>query len=270
VPYRTTIIGSIIGLTISLFLFSCEKKNEKAVILLSPLNLYIPAKTSEVVVIDVTCHSPFELKQLLIKSRIEGDYFFTELDSSISGKNFYLQYEYRVPELNDTSNVFLEFFLFDESNEKVSNFRVIIATPEAVFLTETAGHIVYSGNSGEQNGYDLVLGSPRFLHLADSAKIHIADTTNSETLLKRWISPAGVRFVKFNGFDYANSTNLSAKNAFSSGVKYELLNSIEAGDIYITEIKTSDNRLIYPVIKIVDVIDQPGSASDRYVFNLKK
>lgn len=267
---RTKIIGSIIGLTISMFLFSCEKKNEKAVILLSPLDLYIPAKTSEVIVIDVNCHSPLELKQLLIKSRIEGDYSFTELDSSISGKDFYFQYEYMVPELNDTSNIFLEFFLIDESNNKVSNFRVIVATPNVVYLTETAGHILYSANSGEHNGYDLLLGTPRFLHLADSAEIHIADTTNSETLLKRWISPAGVKFVKFNGFDYANCTNLSAKNAYSSGTKYEFLNNIEAGDIYIAEIKAADNSLIYPTIKIIDIIDQPGSASDRYVFNIKK
>ncbi len=259
-----------LGLMITLLLISCQKKNEKAVVLLSPFDIHISAQSSQVVVIEVNCSSPFELKQLIIKSRIEGEYSKTELDTSISGKTLYFQYEYRVPDLTDTTSITLEFVLIDASNENVSNYRVINVTPSFVYLTETAGHELFSGNSGFQNGYNLVSGTPNYLHLTDSSDVHIADTTNSETLLYRWISPAGIKFVKFNGFDYANCTNVSAKAAYNGGVKLEFLNNISVGDIYITKIRTIEFQEIYPVIKITGIINLPGSESDRYIFNIKK
>jgi hypothetical protein len=255
---------------LSCFLFSCQKINEKAVILLSPFDLYIQAAPQEVVLIDITCNSPFELKRFIIKSRIEGGFSHTELDTIISGKDYYLPFEYQVPEITDTADITLEFNLFDASNEKVINFRVIQVLPSYVFLTETAGHVIYSGNSELQNGYNLLTGERQFLHLVDSSQVHIADTSNNETLLKRWVSPAAVKFVKFNDFDYANCTNLTAKEAYNSGVKFDFLNNIAEGDIYICKIRTPDLKESYPVIRIVDIFDESGSESDRYVFNIKK
>ncbi len=260
----------IFWILLTSFLFSCQKQNEKAVILLSPFDLYIQAVPQEVVIIDVTCNSPFELKRFIIKSRIEGGFSQTELDTTITGKDFYLLYEYKIPEIFRASEITLEFNLFDATNEKIINFRVIQVSPSFTYLTETAGHVMYSGNSDLQNGYNVIIGERQFLSLVDSSQVHIADTSNSETLLNRWISPAGSKFVKFNDFDYAKCTNISAKEAFKSGVKYDFLNNIAENDIFICKILTSANKEYYPVIKIVDIIDEPGSESDRYVFNIKK
>jgi hypothetical protein len=256
---------------LSLVLFSCQKENEKAVILLSPLDIHIAAKSSDVVVIQVKCSSPFEMKRLVIYSRVEGGYAQTELDSSISGKEFSFPFEYMVPDLTDSTSITLEFALYDDTNEKVSNYRVINVIPSYTYLVETAGHELYSGKSGKQNGYNLLTGVPNYLHLsADSADVHIADTTNSETLLNRWVSPAGAEFVKFNGFDYANSTNISVKEAWSAGLKLEFINKLEVGDIYITKIRSGEIDQVYRVLKITGIVDLAGSESDRYVFNIKK
>jgi len=270
VPYKNIRTTIKIGLIFSLLFFSCEKKNEKAVILLSPFEMYIPAQTSEVVVIEVNCHSPIELKQLIIKSRLEGGYSVTELDSIISGKELYLRYEYLVPVLSENSTISLEFTIIDVSGERVSNFRMIQATGAALYLKETAGHEMFSGFSAKQNGYNLVTGTPNFLHLSDSSDVHIADTTNTETLLKRWVSPAGIKLVRFNGFDYANCTNTTAKSAYDAGIKNDYIENVAEGDIYITRIRSRDLKEIYPVIKIMNVTDNPGAESDKYVFNIKK
>jgi hypothetical protein len=259
-----------LGLIITCFLLSCQKKNEKAVILLSPFDLYIPAEPKEVVVINITCNSPFEMKQFVVKSRMDGGFSHTELDTAISGKDFFLQYEYQVPDVTESSEIILEFNLVDASNERIINFRVIEVLSSAVYLTETAGHEMYSGNSGKHDGYNLLTGTPQYRHLADSSQLHIADTTKNETLLKRWISPAGAKFVKFNGLDYANCTSTSAKAAYNAGLKSEFVNDIQVGDIYISKIRNIDLKETYPVIKVVDIIDLPGSDSDRYIFNIKK
>ncbi len=269
-PARKTKYQLSVGLFLTLLIFSCQDKNEKAVILLSPLDLYISANSSEVVVIDVACHSPFELKQLTIKSRLPGEFALTELDSILSGKDVSFQYEYRVPGETESTTITLEFTLLDESGGKATNFKIIEIITNTIFLTETAGHEMFSGSSGKQNAYNLVAGTPQYLHLADSSDMHIADTTNSEILLNRWVSPSGAKFVKFNGFDYANATAQSTKAAYTAGIRNDFVNMVAIGDIYITKIRTRDLKEVYPAIKITGIIDEPGSESDRYVFNIKK
>jgi hypothetical protein len=254
---------------ISLF-YSCKKENDKALLLLSPIDLYIPAESDEVVVIGISCTSPSELTELIIKARIEGSYSKQVLDTALSGRKFNMQFEYLVPNVDEKSNIILEFELHDTNDDQVSNFKVLEVTPHSVILTETAGNEIYSEYSGKQNGFNIITGAPVFLNLADSSEVHFADTTNTDILLNRWISPAGVMFVKFDGLDYANCTNLTARSAYNAGLKQEMLNNISEGDIYITKIRNKDLAEIYPVIKITGIIDEPGSQFDRYVFNIKK
>lgn len=263
-------IGLFSGLIFLIFLSSCKDKSEETILLLNPPELYIPAEVSEVKVIEVRGESPFELREFQVKSRIQGDYAETELDTVINGKKFYLQYEYRVPEVIESTDIVLEFSLLDATGERVSNFRIISVKASATYLTETAGHEMYSGHSGKQNAFNLALGIPQYLHLSKPEDIHIADTTQNDTLLNEWISPAGIRFVKFNGFDYANATNITARDAYNAGIKEDFIGNVQEGDIFITKIKVQVLKEIYPVIRISDIIDEAGSENDRYVFSLKK
>ena len=61
------------------------------------------------------------------------------------------------------------------------------------------------------------------------------DTSDSDVLLRKWLSPASSRFVRYNGFDYANATNFTVKEAFNSGIKHEFLSDIKKDDIYINK-----------------------------------
>jgi hypothetical protein len=139
-------------------------------------------------------------------------------------------------------------------------------------LTEYAGNVVYSGNSTKQNGYNLMLGSPEYTHLSDTSTLHIADTTDTDILLKRWVSPAGLKFVKFNGFDYANCTNISTRASYDAGIKTAFIDNLAEGDVYITNIRDEDDdeKDVCIALKIVNIIDNEGSEMDRYIFNIKK
>jgi hypothetical protein len=251
-------------------LFSCQKEEEKAVVLLSPFDLYINSEPSKVISLEITCHSPSEMKRLTITSRIVGYYSKTEIDTIISGNDFYMTYEYLIPDLMESSTIILEFTLRDASSDIVKNARIIEVVATTNYLVETAGHEMFSGNSGKQDGYNLLAGSSLFRNLASSPLIHIADTSDSDLLLKRWISPAGIKFVKFSGFDYANCTDLSARDAYNAGIKFDFVDNIAQGDILITKIINNKSVDTYVVIKIMNVLDGTGSASDRYIFNIKK
>jgi hypothetical protein len=254
----------------AVLLFSCQKEKDEAYVLLSPFDVYINSEPAKIISIEVTCHSPNEIKQLTITSRIVGSYSKTELDTLISGNDFYMQFEYLIPNLMETGSVMLEFTLRDASTQVVKNARVIEVVATTEYLVETAGHEMFSGNSNKQDGYDLLSGTPLFRNLADKALVHIADTSNSNVLLKRWVSPAGIKFVKFSGFDYANCTNVTAMDAYNSGIKFDFVDNLSQGDILISKVPDAKSVYSYVVIKIVNILDGAGSESDRYIFNIKK
>jgi hypothetical protein len=258
------------GLLVLLSFFSCKEKNEEPILFLSPPDLYIPAEVSEVTVIEVTGESPFNLKKFQVISRIAGEYAITIVDSIITGKKFYKQFEYLVPEVPENTDIVLEFILIDETGSQISNFRIISVTVTSSYLQETSGHVMFSGHSGKQNCYDLINGSPQYLQLAEQSEIQIADTSGTDDLQMLWISPSGAEFVRFNGFDYANCTNITSRDAYNAGLKLGFIPSVAKGDIYITMVKIQFLKSIYPVIRVTDVIDEPGSENDRYVFSIKK
>jgi hypothetical protein len=251
-------------------LFSCQKEEEQSVVLLSPFNIYINSEPAKVISLEVTCHSPYEMKQLTITSRIVGSYSKTELDTLISGKDFYLNYEFLIPDLIESGTVILEFTLRDASAGIAKNAKIIEVVATTNYLVETAGHVMFSGYSGQQDGYDLLSGASLFSKLADRSLVHISDTSNSDVLLKRWISPAGIKFVKFTGFDYANCTDATAKDAYNAGIKFDFVDNLAQGDILITKVRNTKSVDSYIVIRIMNIYDESGNTFDKYIFNIKK
>jgi len=252
-------------------LISCRKKEEGTVILLTPYQFIINnVDPAQVLLLIIDCQSQLELKQFTISSRVEGEFSKTELDTIISGKRFYLRYEFLVPDLIESKQIILEFTLRDELGNVTTNAKIIDVVATAKYPKETTGHELFSESSGKQNAYNILNGIPLYYHLDDVGMMHIADTSNSTVLLKKWISPAGLKFVKFNGFDYANCTNLTIKNSFDAGIKTDFVDNLIIGDIFLTRISQASLNEKYVAIKIINIIDAVGSEWDRYIFNLKK
>jgi hypothetical protein len=267
---KRTILKYLFGFFLILS-FSCRKAEEKAVIFLSPDNIIISnVKPLDVLSFEVSCHSPDDLKQLIVSSKLKDEFTNTELDTAISGNDFYMKFEYKVPALIESARILIEFTLKNVTSEIVTNARIIDIVVVPKYLKETAGHEIFTKTSGKQNSYNLLEGIPLFSHLSDSAKMHIADTSNSSVLLKRWVSPAGIKFVRFGGFDYANCSNISVKNSYDAGIKVDFVDNLIQGDILLTKIPVTKTTETYVVLKVVNVIDAPGSEWDRIIFNLKK
>ena len=238
--------------------------------MVSPYDIYITAEPKEIVTFNITCQADVEIQRLLITSKVAESYTQTELDTIISGTSFSLKYEFFVPEVFENKTVYLEFTMEMKNGETVETGRVIEIQVEDKLLEETAGHEMYSGLSGKQNAYDLYHGIPLYSHLADSAIMHIMDTTDTDVLLDRWISPAGALFVRFNDFNYANCTNRSVKEAFHSGTSHEFIDHLVTGDVLLIKLFESEADSSYIALKITSILDEPGNEADRYIFNIKR
>ncbi|MBL7111541.1 MAG: hypothetical protein ISS19_06340 [Bacteroidales bacterium] len=253
-----------------ILLVNCTKENEEPVLLVTPYDIYITASPHEILSFNITCQADVDLHRLLVTSKELESFTQVELDTSISGTNYTYRFEFPVPEVAENTTIYLEFTMEMKNGETVKTGRVIEVLIIDKLLEETAGHEMYSRMSGKENAYDLYNGDALFSHLSDSSLMHIMDTTSTDDLLNRWISPAGALFIRFNDFDYANCTNSSVKDAFNSGANHEFIDKLFPGDILLLKLFDSEADSSYIALKITSIHDDPGNESDRYIFNIKK
>jgi hypothetical protein len=133
---------------------------------------------------------------------------------------------------------------------------------------------MFSHASTGFDAYNLATGHPLHSESSDSSVMNILDLTNDTVnptvLLRKWGSPAGNKFVRFNDFDYANATLNMLRNSYTAGIKNDFVENISSGDIILTKIGNSLIDTGYVAIKVVFVIDEDSTQLDRYIFNLKK
>ncbi len=259
-----------------LLISACKRENEIPVLTVTPSSPVLAVTSGNVITFGISGTSDkSNLSRLLITSKRENDFTITLVDSAITGKSFNWTWEYQIPHAAEAYANKLTFELYEADGDHMSTKRTLSVTLGAILLTESAGHQFYSRNSAMhgESAFDLEERLP-VLYTVDSARRDVQDDpdSGSQTEISRtWISPAGGRMVRFNGFDYANATNVSVRNAFNSGVPVEELTSVAVNDIIIVKLGSLPvNVSHYAVLRITDILDEAGTAdNDRYTFNMK-
>jgi hypothetical protein len=266
-----SIITGIICLTM-IFTYSCKKdKDSIPKVTVTPTPLYISGNVGDLVVFNIVIDSDVALSKFYISQQPENQLPSTVLDSTITSKGTAFNYYYRLPASMAGKSVVFEFKAVDDNgNEGKAVRRVYIAAPTAVTLTETAGHRMYSNLSTNPDAYNLESNVSEFSVTADTSARDMQDASGTDTTLsKTWTSPAGGQFVRNNGFDYANATDVSATNAYNAGLKFSIMSGIAVGDVIIAKLGsiTTDK---YVVVRVTNIIDNPGKNNDYYEFSVKK
>jgi hypothetical protein len=250
------------------FSLSCNKDDETNIQLtVLPGDLYLYNQAGDIRTFDITVKSDVNISKFTIIANFPTTKPLILLDTGLFGKNIHFKYFYAV---TNAQEVTLEFTAIDENGNSSGALRNI-----SVFslLPESTGHKMFSLFSAKQCAFDLINGEPLFLS-ADSSLRDIQDnsidTTSTKSLSKIWISPSKCSFVRFNGFDYPNATNLSAEQAYNSGLKSNEIHDILKDDIIIVKVTRINSAPKYVVIKIIEVSDAQGVKNDYYLFNLKK
>lgn len=248
--------------------FGCKKKDLGPVITVTPSLTQFTKAPGSLVEFSINMSSEVGLKRLRITRNIDNSVTQTELDTLISGNNAVVTHVYTVPQQGVQLVSFI-FTLTDNDERQVATPRKIVVEGAAV-LQESTGHQLYSIYAGSS--------ANRFFSIEnavvsqDSANISIMDydQLNDDVLSRQWTSGLGLQFARFDsdGFNYASATFNSAKNSYQGAVKTNIVNNIQEGDKIIT--KYSDNPEAYAVFDIIEIFDGPGSANDRYRFNMKK
>jgi len=266
---KYTFIFFLLNLT-----FSCKKDNSPSLLLIEPDDIEIKMKSGDVQSFKITCSSNTILESLKIISKEEDSFSITILDSTLSQNKFIMTYEYQAPSVINTTSELLTFILTDADGNQTSIPRYIKVSPKDIVLKETTGNVMYSHLSGKFDAFNLQTVEPIYSSQLNYKLIHIkdnsVDSVNHNTLSRQWISTAGLKFVLFNGFDYANASYSLVRNSYEAGMKVSIIKDIKEEDIILTKLVNSEPDSGYIAIKMVYVIDSDSTLNDRYIFNVKK
>ncbi len=261
---------------VALAISACKKPlSDKPVVLVSPSELVRNANGGDFLTYTINVKSEIALNRFTITEKINNGASKKILDTILSTKNFNLTYEYPVPNVNENSIIVLNLSATDVDGNTGTDLKRVDVTSVAKALVEKSGNIFYSANNtgkSKPDGQNLLTVEPTFSNTTNSALRHIEDYPLSDTLeslSRRWVSPAGCKFVKFNSFDYPNATTSTAESAYISGTKLSIISAIDVGDIYITKVMDGLEP-VYVVIKLVSISDAAGTDNDIYTFNIKK
>lgn len=257
-------------------LVGCRRKNDIPVLTVTPGTPSIAVVSGNVVAFRITGTSDQSaLTRLVITSKRDNSFTTTVLDTALSGGSFSMEWEYLVAHASAAYSNQLRFELYEADGDKMALQRLLSVTPGAEVLIETSGHQFYSRNSATQgaSAFDLQERIP-VLYTVDSTRRDLQDNPASPgdlALSRSWISPAGGRMLRFNGFDYANATNVSLRNAYLTGVPAEQVSDLAVGDIILVRLGSLPaNVSHYCALRVTDIYDEAGSAdNDRYTFNMK-
>jgi hypothetical protein len=274
-PYKKTLLFSLSVILISAMTFSCKKDKASApIVSVSPSSLYYYGNVGDLITFKISVSSESSLSKVIIMSTKDNQTPSLALDTAISTKGTTFNYYYRLPADLAGKSIIFDFKAEDSNGKTGGTAKRVFVNPipvsPVVLLTETSGHRIYSNLSTGADAYNLETNGAEFSIVADTASRDIQDFSGSATTLsKSWKSPAGGKFVVFNGYDYANATDSSSIAAYTTGVKQSVLYNLAVGDIIITKLgSVSTNK--YAVIRITDIIDVVGKDSDYYEFNIKK
>lgn len=251
----------------------CEDDSESEIILLlKPDELVKTAKAGEKVLYTVEAFSnDGNLRQLKLTTYDSDNGLKTVMDTLLGNSRVRFDYQYTVPQFADTTDVKLQFEVFNEFGYSASLIRFVKVMGGEVILRELTGITMYSGTSGRPDAYNIALEQLQNSHTVEGDSLMDLyawqDPEGDETVLSReWRSHSGLKFMRFNDFNYSTATQLSVENAYRAGVKLNYIRDLKADDVVLV----GNDAQALGIIKIVYVFDDPGMQDDRYIFNLKK
>ena len=185
-------------------------------------------------------------------------------------KIYTYKYQYQIPDIKvDTLYTEFTFTATDNLRNRMQTTVPIRIIGKNTPLQEKSGITLYCPHSGKQDALSLKSCNPLISSVADAENVDIyvyaSNNDSKETLSGQWRSMTGLKFSKFNNFDYGSATKHSLESVYSGAVKYDNVTGLQIDDI----IFVGSDTTVSCVIKVVGIFDESGFENDRYLINVK-
>lgn len=260
-------------LTSVLLLASCEKQSELVTIMeidnVKWQKEYIPSGTDLHFSIDAESQHSTIQRIIITASDIEfRDRVILDSVFTMPIKKAKISYYYPLPYYKETTSVKFNGSAYDAAG-RVNSFPITVnVAAGAAPLRPIDAITLYSAASGGKSAFSLTTMQPEYLG-ADSTAVAwfdmLNETADPDALSCAWHSETEIRFSRAEGLNYAEATAQSLAETWKNLTGSTTIKNLKADDILL--FGKQDNVL--GAIKILSVHDEPGTASDRYIFSLK-
>lgn len=264
---------SFLILTSILLLASCEKQSELVTVMqINNVNWqkeYIPSGTDLHFIIEGESQSSSIQRIAIIASDIEfRDRTILDTVLATPLKKAQISCYYTLPSYKDTTSVSFKGYSYDAGGRLASYPITIHVTPGASPIRPIDAITLYSAASGNKSAFSLANMQTEYLG-SDSTAVAWYDMLNEsedpDALSCAWHSEAQIKFSRAEGFNFAEATAQSLTDTWKNLTGSTTIKNLKADDVLL--FGKQDNVL--GAIKILSVHDEPGTASDRYIFSLK-
>ena len=262
-------------LTSVLLLAACEKQSElviqmgidnasweqKAVESGTNLHLNITAESQNSTIRRIILTSG----DVQYKDRTILDTLFTEPLKKVQLSHYYL-----LPYYTDTTKVKLTARAYDQLGNTMSYAIPLMVAGKDVQLRVLDLVTLYSAGSEGKSAFSFETYQPVYLGSDSSAVafFDVLDSTKTDSPSCIWHSESGIQFTRSEGFNFSEATlaSLPLPDAWQQNyVKSNTIKDLKTDDILLFGTKNE----VYGVLKMISIYDDPGSASDRYLFSMK-
>lgn len=254
-------------LIVVVLLAGCDDDESPLVVTVNPQTLNLVEESGNNLFFQIEIKSKELINQFTIKQKDTEHGIIILLDSVPLDKNLFFDYTYKLPFYADSTEVMLEFTAKSNGYFTTIARRILIRNSREL-LNEFSGNVFFSSLSGKANGFNIKQMQNVFSKVEPDSLIDFMDSSidsiNGNQLSRKWISPAGLKFVRFTDFNYATATREGVSEAYNVATKYNFVANLNDEDIIMV-----GRSEAYAVIKITQIVDADSTLNDKYYFNLK-
>ncbi|MCD7709873.1 MAG: hypothetical protein LUI04_00710 [Porphyromonadaceae bacterium] len=269
---KTAVLKICLCSVLFLCCIACSEDDESPVVLVvSPESMTTQCSAGTNLLYEVegysTTSSP--LRSFTVRTYDEERGLLSLLDTTLFASRFVYSFPYAVPEFSkDDITIQIRFELSDEAGNMMDVHRYVTVAEGTVELESYENISLYAPGSGGPDAYNLSSCQVLYRELADSSEVDIytykADEDTTASLSLEWRSYTGVKFVRYNEFNYATATQSAIESSYVSGMPQNRITDITANDVILIGKDTG----AIGVIKILLVSDT--DTARYYLFSWKK
>lgn len=260
------------GIVIILLISCAKDKSIPYIFKLTPPQPVLEKTIGEETVFQIEISgSDCDLQDLFIIQNDDIIGIDTVFETTIHAVSYANDFIYKVKEwYPDSAFIELLFKSANVNGEHLTLVRYIRVHGNTIQLNESQDHVLYSSLSGNPCAFNINMLQPLPAENNPDSILDFADNsvdTLDFPLSREWISPAGLKFAVPENFNYSEVNSSSMQLAYSSGIRSSIIDNLEEDDAVIIGYESGE---AIAIIYIKQIIDNVGSSSDRYIFNLKK
>lgn len=269
---KRTLLLVITALCLLLGTFSCEQEVSTVNLFVNRADEYTTVSPEQYILFHIRAYSEHDLIQHIECKSFDSENGIQQVfDTVVNAKQAEFDYAvwtqtYSTSESMDVKYTFTAYTPDGSSTIFVLHVRVV----GNVLLVPYENLIMYSSCTEKSNGLSLEWVTPVIIQSADTATIDVYDyhrpDSDPDVLSREWRSMTGLRFIRYNDFNFPAATIKYLQDAYSAGNAYTSVSDLQVGDIILVG---RDNNAI-GVFLIQQIYDEAGVENDRYLLSFKK